>query len=161
MWIWHSPPWNFPDWPSQPSRFWIAAAANLGKTAKFLLEGPLLPYFPGTEIIAASYYDHIDIIQLLGERGTDSNAQIEPYASACCVALVKHHQKVAELLLSNLNKWISKHGDTVNLIPDSHPDELATPNNHGNSVGTFTSLHDLASALQTRFEQTGQLADLE
>ncbi|KAJ7445350.1 hypothetical protein B0H11DRAFT_431348 [Mycena galericulata] len=161
MWIWHSPPWNYSDWPSQPSALWIAAAANLGETAKFLLEGPLVDYYSGTEIIAASYYGHLDIVQLLVENGADANVQSEQYVSAFYVALVKHHQKIAELLLSNLNKCISKHRDATNLTPDSHPDELDTLNNLGNSVQTSTSLSSLASALLTHFEQTGQLADLE
>jgi hypothetical protein len=43
MWKWDYPPWNYSDWPSQSSALWIAAAANLMKTAKFLLEGPPLP----------------------------------------------------------------------------------------------------------------------
>jgi hypothetical protein len=29
---WDSPPWNYFDWPSQPSALWIAAAANLVET---------------------------------------------------------------------------------------------------------------------------------
>ncbi|KAJ7886466.1 hypothetical protein B0H14DRAFT_2338208, partial [Mycena olivaceomarginata] len=101
MGIWHSPPWNYADWPSQPSALWIAAAANLGKTTQSLLEGPPLPYYPGTEIIAASYYGHLDIIQLLVENRADANAQSEQYVSAFYVALAKDHQKIAELLLSN------------------------------------------------------------
>ncbi|KAJ7351586.1 hypothetical protein DFH08DRAFT_993239 [Mycena albidolilacea] len=160
MGIWHCPPWNYSDWPSQPSALWIAAAANLGKTTKFLLERPILPYYPGTEIIAAAYYGHLDIIQLLVENGADANAQSEQYVSAFYVALVKD-QKIAELLLSNLNKCISKHRDATHPTPDRHPDEPPTLNNLVNSVQTSTSLSSFASALLMRFEQTGQLAELE
>ncbi|KAJ7016823.1 hypothetical protein C8F04DRAFT_1406555 [Mycena alexandri] len=158
MWVWHSPPWNYADWPSQPSALWIAAAANLGNTTKFLLEGLLLPGYRGTEIIVASYYGHFDIVQLLVESEGHANAQSEQYVCAFYVALVKQHKEVAELLLSNL---IPKHSDAVHLTPDSHPDELRTLINHGNSVQTSNSLSRLALALWTRFEQTGQLTDLE
>ncbi|KAJ7021504.1 hypothetical protein C8F04DRAFT_266660 [Mycena alexandri] len=154
MWVWHSPPWNYADWPSQPSALWVAAAANLGETIKFLLEGALLPGYLGTEIIVASYYGHFDIVQLLVENEAHANTQREQYVCAFYVALVKQHEEIAKLLLSNL---VSKHGDAFNLTTD----ELPTLINLGNSVETFSSLDNLATALWTRFQQTGQLADLE
>ncbi|KAJ7040492.1 hypothetical protein C8F04DRAFT_237798 [Mycena alexandri] len=154
MWVWHSPPWNYADWPSQPSALWIAAAANLGETTKFLLEQPLLRGYQGTEIIVASYYGHFHIVQLLVENEAHGNAQSEQYVSAFYVALVKQHKEIAKLLLSNL---ISRHRDAFNLTTD----ELPTLINVGNPVQTFSSLDSLALALLRRFEQTGQLRDLE
>jgi ankyrin repeat protein len=81
--IWNSPPWNYPDWPSQPSALWIAAAANLVETAKFLLEGATLPqHSENPEIIVASYYGHLQMVELLVEKGADVTATGGSYGSA-------------------------------------------------------------------------------
>ncbi|KAJ7511611.1 hypothetical protein B0H11DRAFT_1699814, partial [Mycena galericulata] len=71
---WNSPPWNYSYWPSQPTALWIAAAANLVETTKFLLEDAVLPQHSGNpEIVVASYYGHRDIVCMLLEKGVDVN----------------------------------------------------------------------------------------
>jgi hypothetical protein len=102
-WTWNSPPWNYPDWPSQPSALWIAAAANLVETVQFLLEGPTsLQQLENPEIIVASYNGHLQMVELLVEKGADMDATGGSYGSALQAAAFKGHAenlKVVTLLL--------------------------------------------------------------
>jgi hypothetical protein len=70
-WKWRSPPWTFPDWPSQPSALWIAAATDLLEIATFLLEKA--PRLDNQEISVASYYGHLQMVQLLVDHGANVN----------------------------------------------------------------------------------------
>ncbi|KAJ7929734.1 kinase-like domain-containing protein [Mycena leptocephala] len=105
---WKSPPWNyFMGWPSEPSALWIAAAANLVETAKFLLEGSqhsdttstsepqtvygnqidsFVPYASppspphSSELGVALYYGHLGMVELLVKNGAHLDAR-EPDAN--------------------------------------------------------------------------------
>lgn len=96
---------EFKDWPSEPSALWIAAAANLVETAKFLLEDtPFLRHPDSTQTRAlqpASYYGHLEMFQLLLEHGADVNARGEPYGSALQAAVYMGNTNVVRLLLEN------------------------------------------------------------
>ncbi|KAJ7339863.1 hypothetical protein DFH08DRAFT_1013374, partial [Mycena albidolilacea] len=97
---WDSPPWNYPDWPSQPSALWIAAAANLVETAKFLLEGAPLPqHSENPEIIVASYYGHLQMVELLVEKGADVTATGGIYGSALQAAVARGQVEMVKYLL--------------------------------------------------------------
>ncbi|KAF7350253.1 NACHT and ankyrin domain protein [Mycena venus] len=90
---WYSPPWDYQDWPSKPSRLWIAVAANLTETAKYLLDqAPVQQHLKNPEIIVAAYYGHAQMIHVLLQKGANINAQGEdlcfvvihlPYTSRC------------------------------------------------------------------------------
>ncbi|KAJ7431081.1 ankyrin repeat-containing domain protein [Mycena galericulata] len=100
--IWNCPPWNYLDWPSQPSALWIAAAANLVETAKFLLfvEGaPWIQCLDRYDIIVASYYGHLKMVQLLIDNGADVNAQGGIYKSALGAALFGGNTEMVEFLM--------------------------------------------------------------
>jgi ankyrin repeat protein len=99
---WDSPPWNYQDWPSQPSALWVAVAANLVETAKFLLEEASLPqHSENPEIIVASYYGHLQMVELLVEKGADVNATGGSYGSALQAAAARGHAEVVKYLLGN------------------------------------------------------------
>jgi ankyrin repeat protein len=95
------PPWAFEDWPSQPSTLWVAAAANLLETAKFILlngashqQGSDCP-----EIHVAAYYGHLHMVKLLIEHGSDMNVQGGYYGSALYAASMNGHKDVVQLLI--------------------------------------------------------------
>jgi hypothetical protein len=78
---WHNPwyssaPWDFHDWPQQITPLWIAAAANLVKTADYLIStlGGLTNSYHA-EAIVASYYGHYKTVELLINKGADVNVQ--------------------------------------------------------------------------------------
>ncbi|KAJ7145175.1 ankyrin repeat-containing domain protein [Mycena crocata] len=73
-------PWNDHGWPESPSPLWVAAAANLHRTVKYLLDRKTSPnnlslkLENGSPLCAASEYNHIQIVELLLKRGADINA---------------------------------------------------------------------------------------
>ncbi|KAF8153464.1 hypothetical protein K438DRAFT_2078738, partial [Mycena galopus ATCC 62051] len=98
--LWKSFPWNYLNWPSHPSALWIAAAANLVRTAKFLLEGPpLLEHSEDPEIIVASYYGYTEIVCILLDKGTDINAAGGFFGSSLQAAVQKGHTEIVCILL--------------------------------------------------------------
>ncbi|KAF7365826.1 Protein kinase domain-containing protein [Mycena venus] len=98
---WNSPPWNFTEWPSQPSSLWIAAATNLVETAKFLLDGKPLPEDSDSpEIGVASYYGHFHMVQLLLDKGADVNIPARPFGSALQAAVYAGHTQTVRLLIN-------------------------------------------------------------
>ncbi|KAF7330102.1 Ankyrin 2,3/unc44 [Mycena sanguinolenta] len=97
---WDSPPWNYHLQPSQPSALWIAAAANLVETTKLLLnEASLLQDLQGG-FIAASYYGHIRIVNILLEKSTDVNAA-ERGQRALQAAATQGHTEIVSILLEH------------------------------------------------------------
>ncbi|KAJ7145199.1 hypothetical protein C8R43DRAFT_1197445 [Mycena crocata] len=73
-------PWNDYGWPESPSPLWVATAANLYRTVKYLLDcgtspNNLSPQLEnGSPLCAASEYNHIRIVELLLKRGADIHA---------------------------------------------------------------------------------------
>ncbi|KAJ7024880.1 ankyrin repeat-containing domain protein [Mycena alexandri] len=97
---WNSMPWNYEDWPSQPSVLWISAAANLVDTVKFLLDqAPLQVDSEHPEIIVASYYGHAEIVSLLLEKGADVNATGGVYGGPLQAAAAGGHTEMVGILL--------------------------------------------------------------
>ncbi|KAF7344738.1 ANK-REP-REGION domain-containing protein [Mycena venus] len=100
-WRWSTHPWTV-DWPPQPSALWIAAAANLLGTAKFLLEeAPINKHPDGSGITIASYYGHLEMVQLLIENGADVNTLTEQYGPPLTAASEAGHDRIARFLLKN------------------------------------------------------------
>ncbi|KAJ7441378.1 ankyrin repeat-containing domain protein, partial [Mycena galericulata] len=114
---WDTPPWNYPDWPSQPSALWIAAAANLVETAKFFLEGAtLLQYSENPEIIVASYYGHLQIVNLLIGKAADVNATGGYYGSALQAAAANGQTEIVYILIekgADINAVGGKYGSSL------------------------------------------------
>ncbi|KAJ7444312.1 ankyrin repeat-containing domain protein [Mycena latifolia] len=102
--VWHSAPWNFLDWPKEPSPLWVAAAANLVETAEFLVQQETsLPQLSGTEstpLQVACYYGHLSMVQLLIEH-TAINVKAGRYGSALQAASVEGHENVVRILVEN------------------------------------------------------------
>ncbi|KAF8160374.1 ankyrin repeat-containing domain protein [Mycena galopus ATCC 62051] len=106
---WRFPPWDCLPWPSQPGALWVSVAANLVETAKFLLKlkgAPFMPYSDSPEIIVASYYGHLQMVQLLVEYGADVNVQGGKYHTAL--------QAAASSGQFNITKWLLHHGADIN-----------------------------------------------
>ncbi|KAF7365819.1 Ankyrin repeat domain-containing protein [Mycena venus] len=98
---WNTPPWNF-FWPSQPSALWIAAAANMLGTAKFLLEeGPMNKHPDGSGISVASYYGYFEMVQLLVENGADVNTPSNQHGPPLTAASGTGRDRIVEFLLKN------------------------------------------------------------
>ncbi|KAJ7328867.1 hypothetical protein DFH08DRAFT_940510 [Mycena albidolilacea] len=113
-WWWRSPPWNFQDWPSEPSALWIAAAANFLEVARVLLEGTQQGYT--TEISVAAYYGHLHMVQLLAGRGANVNAKSENYGNAIQAAAYSGHDNIVQLLLNkgaDVNAQGGLHGSPI------------------------------------------------
>ncbi|KAJ7499617.1 ankyrin repeat-containing domain protein [Mycena latifolia] len=71
------PPWNYPNWPSSASPLWISAASNLRHVARRVLaEGEGSGEVKNPAVLqVASYYGHLEMVQLLMEHGADVNAR--------------------------------------------------------------------------------------
>ncbi|KAJ7310860.1 ankyrin repeat-containing domain protein [Mycena albidolilacea] len=99
-WQWNSMPWNYSDWPSQPSVLWVSAAANLVDTVKFLLDqAPPQPPLEHLEIIVASYYGHAEIVSFLLEKGANVNAAGGRYGSSLQAAAAQGHTEIVGVRL--------------------------------------------------------------
>ncbi|KAF7362797.1 ANK-REP-REGION domain-containing protein [Mycena venus] len=100
---WSLPLWSYP-WPSQPTPLWIAAAANLLDTAKFLLEGVPLRKHPNSAatIAVALDWGHSKMVELLLENGASVNQWCEPYR-APLVVVASHFglENIVRLLISH------------------------------------------------------------
>jgi hypothetical protein len=97
---WNSMPWNYSDWPLQPSVLWISAAANLVDTVKFLFyQAPLELHSEHSEIIVASYYGHAEIVSFLLEKGADANAAGGEYGSSLQAAAARGYVEIVGILL--------------------------------------------------------------
>ncbi|KAF8132702.1 ankyrin repeat-containing domain protein [Mycena galopus ATCC 62051] len=99
---WNSPPWDYEDWESQPSRLWISVAANLMETAKFLLDkAPVQQHSENPEIIVAAHYGHRQMICILLGKGANINAQGGMYGTALHEAAFKGKLHIVKLLLDS------------------------------------------------------------
>ncbi|KAJ7019592.1 ankyrin repeat domain-containing protein [Mycena alexandri] len=99
-WRWNSMPWNYVDWPSQPSVLWISAAANLVDTVKFCLDQASLQLnSEHPEIVVASYYGHAEIVRILLEKGADVDAAGGFYGSSLQAAADRGHREIVGILL--------------------------------------------------------------
>ncbi|KAJ7167380.1 hypothetical protein C8R43DRAFT_1121809 [Mycena crocata] len=96
--------WNRLDWPTYASPLWVAAAANLYKTVRYMLDcgtspnGMIIQLDNGSALCAASKYGHIPIVKLLLERGADIHAGDE---AALQEAALRGKLEVVRLLLEN------------------------------------------------------------
>ncbi|KAF8207721.1 ankyrin repeat-containing domain protein [Mycena galopus ATCC 62051] len=114
---WSSPPWNG-IWPIQPSALWISARANLVETAKFLLETSqlLLEDSNGSALNVASYYGHVEMVQLLLEYTADVNSSRGPHGSALGAAVHSGNANVVQLLIdggADIDKLVEGHGTVL------------------------------------------------
>ncbi|KAF7344743.1 Ankyrin repeat domain-containing protein [Mycena venus] len=99
---WRTSPWNSTNWPSTPSALWLAAAANLLSTARFLLEAAPMNKRPdGSGIVVASYYGHLEMVQLLAHTGAEVNTPIREHGTPLAVAIEAGHDTIVRLLLEN------------------------------------------------------------
>jgi ankyrin repeat protein len=129
MWQWDCPPWEFREWPSQVSTLWFAVAANLLETARLLLKDtPTLQPTDSPEIIVASYYGNIQMVQLLVQHGADVNALGGDYGSALQAASYDGHIDIVQLLI--------EHGADVNAQGGHFGSALqaASHNGHMNTI---------------------------
>ncbi|KAF7354290.1 ANK-REP-REGION domain-containing protein [Mycena venus] len=98
-----SPPWDFPNWPAQPSALWIAAASDLSDIARALIDdGPAPGNCDNTANSAlqvASYYGHSAMIRLLLDHGANPNVQVGLYGGALQAAAYRGHQDAVCLLI--------------------------------------------------------------
>ncbi|KAJ7500128.1 hypothetical protein FB451DRAFT_50793 [Mycena latifolia] len=70
------PPWDYSPWPADASPLWVAAAANLLKTATHLIDS-----IPGNSqaevhcaaLHVATFYGHLEMVRFLIEKGADVN----------------------------------------------------------------------------------------
>ncbi|KAJ6451155.1 ankyrin repeat-containing domain protein [Mycena sanguinolenta] len=93
-------PWFFRDWPTSASALWVAASANLLEIATYLLALGASPNSDGFEYVSAlgiaSYYGHIDMVELLIKAGARPNAAgVDPLQLACD----GHHVDIVRILI--------------------------------------------------------------
>ncbi|KAJ6566976.1 hypothetical protein B0H19DRAFT_1258148 [Mycena capillaripes] len=122
---WSSPLWSYP-WPSQPTPLWIAAAANLLDTAKFLLEAVPLRKHPNSAASIAVALDlgHSQMVELLLENGAYVNQWCEPYR-APLVVVASHFG------LENIVRLLINHGADLNAQGWEYGSALADASHFG------------------------------
>jgi hypothetical protein len=112
-------PWGFDAWPEQTTSLWIAAGANLSKTAEYIIEASMSDALSDSSkeaVIVASYYGHLRIIELLINKGADVNALGGKYVTALQAASVNGHTDIAELLINkgaDVNVWGGQYGTAL------------------------------------------------
>ncbi|KAJ7481304.1 ankyrin repeat-containing domain protein [Mycena galericulata] len=136
--LWHSQPWDYPDWPSTPSPLWIATAANLLEITKFLLTQEQFQNSDSYEIIVASYYGHLHMVQLLVEHGANVDAQDGRYGTALQAAAEQGHEDIVGLLIEhgvNVNAEGGEYGTAMQAAADGgHEDIVQLLIEHGANV---------------------------
>ncbi|KAJ7284109.1 ankyrin repeat domain-containing protein [Mycena rebaudengoi] len=90
-------PWNYEDWPKNPTKLWFAVLFNLQHIFKKLLvqEGPI----DDKPFIVASYHGYMDIVHLLIEKGADVNAQGGHLGNALQAASFRGYESIVHLLI--------------------------------------------------------------
>ncbi|KAK7013822.1 ANK-REP-region domain-containing protein [Favolaschia claudopus] len=115
--LWNSPPWNYRDWPSESSPIWVAVAANLLEIVKFLIRETHFWNDPQNPvIIVASYYGHLQMIELLIGNGAHVSVQGKPFGSALQAAVYAENIETVKLLLdygANTNELSGQHGPAL------------------------------------------------
>ncbi|KAJ6596207.1 ankyrin repeat-containing domain protein [Mycena vulgaris] len=99
---WTVAPWSLPDWKSEGSPMWIAVAANLLEIVRYYLKlrGVSPTTHNGKFIYAASYYGHLQMVELLIEKRTDVwGTVLGYYGSPMQAASWQGHEKIVQLLI--------------------------------------------------------------
>ncbi|KAJ7223968.1 ankyrin repeat domain-containing protein [Mycena rebaudengoi] len=146
-------PWNYEDWPKNPTKLWFAVLFNLQHIFKKLLvqEGPI----DDKPLIVASYYGYMDIVHLLIEKGADVNAQSGHCGNALQVASSEGHESIVHLLIekgANVNAQgghfgnalqaasFSRHESIVHLLIEKGANVNAQGGQFGNALQAASSL---------------------
>ncbi|KAJ7287134.1 ankyrin repeat-containing domain protein [Mycena rebaudengoi] len=113
-------PWNYGNWPKNPTKLWFAVLFNLQHIFKELLvqEGPI----DDKPLIAASYYGYMDIVHLLIEKGANVNAQGGEYGNALQAASSSGHESIVHLLIEkgeNVNAQGGSFGNALQAASSS------------------------------------------
>ncbi|KAJ7284170.1 ankyrin repeat-containing domain protein [Mycena rebaudengoi] len=107
-------PWNYDNWPKNPTKLWFAVLFNLQHIFKKLLvqEGPI----DDKPLIVASYHGYMDIVHLLIEKGADVNAQGGHLGNALQAASSLGHESIVHLLIekgADVNAQGGEHGNAL------------------------------------------------
>ncbi|KAJ7266795.1 ankyrin repeat domain-containing protein [Mycena rebaudengoi] len=107
-------PWNYNNWPKNPTKHWFAVLFNLQHIfKKLLVQEGLIDDKP---LIVASYYGYMDIVHLLIEKGADVNAQGGGYGNALQAASSSGHESIVHLLIekgANVNAQGGEYGNAL------------------------------------------------
>ncbi|KAJ7041582.1 ankyrin repeat-containing domain protein, partial [Mycena alexandri] len=152
-WKWDSLPWIYADWPSQASALWIAAAANLVDSVKWLLEGAAWPQHSANQAICvASYYGHTEIVCIFLNKGANINAAGGFYGGALQAAAAEGHTAIVAALLekgANVNAAGERYGSAL---------QAAAAGGHTETVATLLKKGADVNAAGERYGSALQLA---
>ncbi|KAJ7223973.1 ankyrin repeat-containing domain protein [Mycena rebaudengoi] len=71
-------PWNYEDWPKNPTKLWFAALFNLQHIfKKLLVQGPIDYENMQKSLVVASYHGYMDMVHLLIEKGADDGNALQ------------------------------------------------------------------------------------
>jgi ankyrin repeat protein len=92
-------PWTYSYWPSSPSLLWIAAASNLIAVAQHLRTQGILITDDNSPLVVASFFGHLEMVQLLLEMGLNVNAGAKLHRTALQAASKQGHESIVRVLI--------------------------------------------------------------